>query len=81
MHLMVICEHWEHCIYFIDQLDSIVPFQRLDCHSSGIHELGQVYGLACVDTSQIDQVLEPLQRQRLVLRPATENRNRKLFAV
>lgn len=50
----------EHSIYFIDQLDSVVPLQRLDCHSSGINQLGQVYGLACIDTPQIDQVLEPL---------------------
>lgn len=63
----------EYSIYFIDQLDTIVPLQRLDCHSSGIHQLGQVYGLACIDTSQINQVLETLQRQRLVLRPATDN--------
>lgn len=53
--------------YLIDQLDSIVPLQRLDSHSSGIDELGQVYGLGWVHSAQIDQILKPFQSKRLVL--------------
>lgn len=47
--------------YLINKLDSIVPLQRLDRHSSGIDELGQVYGLGRVNTAQIDQVLQSFQ--------------------
>lgn len=56
--------------YLINKLDSIVPLQRLDSHSSGIDQLGQVYGLGRVDSPQINQVLQSFQRQRLVLRTA-----------
>lgn len=59
--------------YLINKLDSIVSLQRLDCHSSSIDKLGQVYGLGWVDSSQINQVLQSFQRQRLVLRPATKS--------
>lgn len=59
-------------IYLVYKLDSIVLLQGLDRHSSGVDELGQVYGLRRVHSSQIDQVLESLQRQGLVLRPAAE---------
>lgn len=62
--------------YLINKLDSIVPLQRLDRHSSGIDELGQVYGLGRVNTAQIDQVLQSFQWQRLVLRTSTK-KNKK----
>lgn len=67
--------------YLVDQLDSIVPLQRLDCHSSSIDQLGQVYGLGRVDSSQIDQVLQSLQRQRLVLRTAAGEEHRNMLSV
>lgn len=62
--------------YLINKLDTVVPLQRLDCHSSGIDQLCQVDGLGRVHSSQIDQVLQPLQRQRLVLRSPTEEESK-----
>lgn len=62
--------------YLINKLDTIVPLQRLDRHSSGIDQLCQVDGLARVHSSQVDEVLQPFQRQRPVLRPTTEENNR-----
>lgn len=66
--------------YLINKLDSIVSLQRLDCHSSSIDKLGQVYGLGGVHSSQVNQVLQSFQRQRLVLRPATEKEQINMFA-
>lgn len=59
-------------VYLINELDSIVPLQRLDGHSSGVDQLCQVYRVGRVDSSQIDEVLQSPQRQRLVLWPSTE---------
>lgn len=47
--------------YLINKMDTIVPLQRLDCHSSGIDQLCQVNRLGRVHSSQIDQVLQSFQ--------------------
>lgn len=57
--------------YLVDKLNSVVPLHRLDGHSSGIDQLGQVYGLRWIHPSQINQVLQSFQRQRRVLRTPT----------
>lgn len=59
------------CTYLVNELDSVISLQRLDRHSSGVDQLGQVYGVGRVNSSQINQVLKSLQGKRLVLRTAT----------
>lgn len=63
--------------YLLNQLDAVVPLERLDGHSSAIDQLCQVDGLAGVHPSQIHQVLQALQRQGLVLRPPAGKDNRR----
>lgn len=47
--------------YLVNKLDTIVPLQRLDRHSSGIDQLCQVDRLGRVHSSQVDQVLQSFQ--------------------
>lgn len=63
------------CIYLVNELDSVISLQRLDRHSSGVDQLGQVYGVGRVNSSQINEVLKSLQGQRLVLRTATTEKS------
>lgn len=65
------------CAYLLHQVDTVIPLERLHCHPSGVSELSQVNRLSGVHSAQIDQVLQPLETQRLVLTSEAGERDKK----
>lgn len=65
------------CAYLLHQLDPVIPLEGLHCHTPGVSELSQVNRLRGVNSAQVNQVLQPLQTQRLVLTSEAGENNKK----